>query len=150
MLDDLRYALRMLALKPGFALAAILTLALGIGATTAIFTLADAILWKSLPLPDGRRLVMVLERRVEQQQGWIPVSPQNFLDWKRDSRSYDHLTAYEYSSANLTAAAGHPGDPERLQRALVSPDFFATLGAKPELGRTFLTEESELGRDRVV
>src|SRR5262249_4977016 len=72
------------------------------------------------------------------------------LDWKRDSRSYEHLAAFEYSSTNLTAAASYRGDPERLQSALVSPDFFATLGAKPALGRTFTPEESEFGHDRVV
>ena len=150
MLLDLRHALRMLAAKPGFALTAVLTLALGIGATTAIFSMADAILWKSLALPDAGRLVMVLERRVEQQEGWIPVSPGNFVDWKRDSRSYERLAAYEYSSANLTAAAGYPGAPERLQSGLVSPDFFATLGVKPAMGRTFSPEEAQPGSDRVV
>ncbi|HKW97390.1 MAG TPA: ABC transporter permease [Bryobacteraceae bacterium] len=150
MLADVRYAARLLVSKPGFALTAILTLSLGIGATTAIFSLANAILWRSIPFADAGRLVMVLERRVEQQQGWIPVSPGNFVDWKRESRSFERFAAYEYSSANLTSAAGYPGDPERLQAVLVSPDFFATLGAKPALGRTFTQEESEPGRDRVA
>jgi len=68
MLADLRYARRTLPLKPGFGLTAILILALGIGVTTSMFSLADAILWKSIPLPDAGRLVMVLERRIEQQQ----------------------------------------------------------------------------------
>ena len=72
MLPDLRLALRTFIQKPGFALIAVLTMALGIGATTAIFSVADAILWKSLPMPDPGRLVMVLERRVEEHGGWDP------------------------------------------------------------------------------
>lgn len=93
LLTDLRLALRTLIQKPSFASIAVLTTALGIGATTAIFSVADAILWKSLPLPEPGRLVMVLERRVEQQSGWIPVSPANFVDWKHRSRSFAYLAA---------------------------------------------------------
>lgn len=148
MLPDLRLALRTFIQKPGIALIAALTMALSIGATTAIFSVADAILWKSLLLPEPERLVMVLERRVEQQTGWIPVSPGNFLDWKERSRSFEHLAAYQYSTANLAGAEGY--DPERMVTCLTGEDFFPALGAKPELGRIFTPAESQLGADREV
>ena len=150
MLHDLRYALRTLGKKPGFTLIAVVTLSLGIGANTAIFSLADAVLWKSLPFRDPGRLVMLFERRVEQQSGWIPVSPGNFTDWKQQSRAYENLAAYQYSTANLTAAEGYPGEPERLETCLTGPDFFETLGAKPELGRVFTAAETQPGADREV
>jgi len=148
LLPDLRLALRTFIQKPGFALIAVLTMALGIGATTAIFSVADAILWKSLPMPDPGRLVMVLERRIEEHGGWIPVSPANFLDWKERSRSFEHLAAYQYSTANLAAAQGY--DPERRETCLTGEDFFPALGAKPELGRVFTAAESQMGADREV
>jgi putative ABC transport system permease protein len=140
----------MMAKKPGFALVAIVTLALGIGATSAIFSMADAILFKSIPLPEASRLVMVLERRVEQQAGWIPVSPANFVDWTNQTRSYERLAAYGYSSANLTGAEGYPGAPERLASCQVTANFFQTLGVTPAFGRTFNASETQPGSDRVV
>jgi putative ABC transport system permease protein len=123
---------------------------MGTGATTAIFSVADAILWKSLPLPDPGRLVMLFERRAEQSAGWIPVSPGNFVDWKAQSHSYEHVTAYQYSTANLTGADGYPGEPARLETCLTGADFFETLGARPELGRVFTSAETRQGADRVV
>ncbi|MBZ5591372.1 MAG: ABC transporter permease [Acidobacteriia bacterium] len=150
MLKDLRHAIRALLKKPGFAVLATITMALGIGATTAIFSVADAILWKSLPLPEPGRLVMLFERRVEQTMGWIPVSPGNFVDWKDQSRAYEHVAAYQYSTANLTGAAGYPGEPARLETCLTGADFFETLGTRPELGRVFATGETQPGADRVV
>ena len=80
------------------------TMALGIGATSAIFSVADAILWKSLPLPDAGRVVMLFERRVEMKSGWIPVSPGNFVDWKQQSRSYERVAAYVILRTNLVLA----------------------------------------------
>lgn len=148
MLLDLRPALRTFLQKPGFALIAVLTMALGIGATTAIFSVADAILWKSLPLPEPSRLVMVLERRIEQQTGWIPVSPANFVDWKQRSRSFEHLAAYQYSVTNLAGSGGF--QPERIDTCLTGEDFFQVLGAEPELGRVFTPAESQMGADREV
>jgi hypothetical protein len=98
LLRDLRHAFRALLRKPGLELIAVVTMALGIGATSAIFTVADAILWKSLPLPDAGRVVMLFERRVEMKSGWIPVSPGDFVDWKQQSRSYERVAAYQYST----------------------------------------------------
>ena len=140
----------MLRKSSGFTVIAALTLALGLGANTAIFSVADAVLWKPLPLAELDRLAVVMERRQEQQKGWIPVSPANYLDWKAQNTAFDHLAAFEYSSTNLIGASGYPGDPERVQGFRVSPDFFETLGVKPALGRTFLREEEQPGRDPVV
>jgi putative ABC transport system permease protein len=146
--SDLRPAVRTFLQKPGFALIAVFTMALGIGATTAIFSVADAILWKSLPLSEPSRLVMVLERRIEQQTGWIPVSPANFVDWKERSRSFEHLAAYQYSTANLAGSEGF--EPERMATCLTGEDFFRVVGAEPELGRVFTPAESQMGADREV
>ena len=96
MLRDLQHAFGALLRKPGFALIAVVTMALGIGATSAIFSVADAILWKSLPLPDAGRVVMLFERRVEMKSGWIPLSPGNFVDWKQQSRSYEGVLPTSY------------------------------------------------------
>ena len=148
MLPDLRLALRTFIQKPGFALIAVLTMALGIGATTAIFSVADAILWKSLPMRDPGRLVMVLERRVDEHGGWIPVSPGNFVDWKQSNRSFQHLAAYQYSTANLAGDDG--AEPQRMETCLTGEDFFPALGAKPELGRVFMPAENQMGADREV
>jgi len=148
LLPDLRLALRTFIQKPGFALIAVLTMALGIGATTAIFSVADAILWKSLPMPDPGRLVMVLERRVEEHGGWIPVSPGNFVDWKQSNRSFQHLAAYQYSTANL--AGGDGLEPLRMETCLTGEDFFPALGATLELGRFFTPAENQMGADREV
>ena len=150
MLADLRHAIRTLVNKPGFALIATATMGLGIGATTAIFGVADAILWKSLPLPDAGRVVMLFERRVEMHSGWIPVSPGNFVDWKLQSRSYEHVAAYQYSTANLTGADGYPGEPARLETCLTGADFFEVLGVRPALGRVFTPAETQPGADRAV
>ena len=148
MLPDLRLALRTFVQKPGFALIAVLTMALGIGATTAIFSVADAILWKSLPLPDPGRLVMVLERRVEEHGGWIPVSPGNFVDWKRASSSFQHIAAYQYSTANLAGGSGSA--PLRMETCLTGEDFFPAIGGEAELGRVFTRAENQMGADREV
>ena len=150
MLRDLRHAFRALLRKPGFASIAVVTMALGIGATSAIFSVADAILWKSLPLPDAGRVVMLFERRVEMQSGWIPVSPGNFVDWKQQSRSYERVAAYQYSTANLTGADGYPGEPARLETCLTGADFFEALGVRPALGRVFTSAETQPGADRAL
>jgi len=150
LLRDLLHALRALLRKPGFALIAVVTMALGIGATSAIFSVADAILWKSLPLPDAGRVAMLFERRVEMKSGWIPVSPGNFVDWKQQSRSYERVAAYQYSTANLSGADGYPGEPARLETCLAGADFFETLGVKPALGRVFTASETQPGADREV
>src|SRR5690242_7205883 len=101
--DDARHALRVLAKSPGITLIAVTTLALGIGANTAIFSVADGLLWKPVPLPDSGRLAMVMDQ-YRQDPGWVPISPGNYRDWKQQSHVFDHLAVYEFASVNLTAA----------------------------------------------
>ncbi len=147
LLHDLRYAFRILRKNPSFTVIAALTLALGIGATTAIFSVADALLWKPIPLPQLDRLTMVFEKNQKRSDDWNTVSPANYLDWKSQSTVFDRMYFYRWGNANLTSAAG---DPERVQSFLVSGDFFDALGVKPALGRTFLPDEVEPGHEDVV
>ena len=143
--QDLRYGARMLARKPGFTAVAALTIALGIGANTAIFSFADLLLRRPIALPDLNRLAAVREQRPERRDG-EPVSPANFLDWREQSKSFESLAAYQYWTTNITGE----GQPEALEGIRVTPNFFATLGVRPAQGRTILSEEGEPGRNRVV
>ncbi|MGH7613069.1 MAG: ABC transporter permease [Gemmatimonadales bacterium] len=144
--QDLRYAVRQLAKSPGFTTVAVLTLALGIGANTAIFSVVNRLLFNPLPfLEQPDRLVAVWETD-PRGNDHSEASPANFRDWKRQARSFDHMVAHIWWTANLTG-----GDrPERVQGFLVSPDYFTTLGIRPLLGRGFVAGEGEPGRDRVV
>src|SRR2546426_6561054 len=142
--QDLRYGARMLARKPGFTAVAALTLALGIGANTAIFSLADLLLRRPIALPDLNRLAAVREQRPERRDG--EPSPANFLDWREQSKSFESLAAYQYWTTNITGE----GQPQALEGIRVTPNFFATLGVRAAQGRTILSEEGEPGRNRVV
>lgn len=138
--QDVRYALRMLAKSPAFTLIAILTLALGIGANTAIFSMADAFLVHPISLPDANRLLML---SIDQK---APVSAADYLDLKAQSRSFDEIAAYRQDDMNLTGG----GTPERVFASRVTPDFFSTLRIAPALGRVFATNESEPSRSQAV
>jgi putative ABC transport system permease protein len=144
--QDIRYALRMLQRNSAFALVAILTLALGIGANTAIFTVVDGVLLKPLPYPHPDRLVTLWERsRTDGLQS--TVAPANFYDWREQSRSFGKMAAIDpYPDFILNGSA----DAQRLSGADVSADFFSLLGTRMELGRDFLAEEDRPGRNRVV
>jgi putative ABC transport system permease protein len=145
-LQDLRHATRQLAKSRGFAVVAVLTLALGIGANSAIFSVVNRLLFNPLPfLEHPDRLVAVWEAG-PRGNDHTEASPANFRDWKRQARSFDHLVAHLWWTANLTG-----GDrPERVQGFMVSPDYFTTLGVRPLLGRGFVAGEDESGHDRVV
>ncbi len=146
MSQDLRHALRLLYQNPLFALVAILTLALGIGATTAVFTLVNALLIKPLPYQDPARLVLLFEHFKDQHLDTIPVSPPEFLEYQSQLKSFEKLAAFNTATYNLSE-----GDlPERVFGAVVSPDLFPLLGVAPIRGRTFLPEESAQGRDDVL
>ncbi|MEO5754299.1 MAG: ABC transporter permease [Chthoniobacterales bacterium] len=146
MLQDLRHALRLLFKNPLFALVGILTLALGIGATTAVFTLVNALLIKPLPYVDPARLVLLFEHFKDQHLDTIPVSPPEFLEYKAQLKSFDKLAAFNTTTYNLTE-----GDlPERIFGATVSADLFPLLGVQPIRGRTFRPEENAVGRDDVI
>jgi putative ABC transport system permease protein len=135
----------MLAKNPGFTAVAVLTLALGIGANTAIFSVADAIFFRPLPsVSDSNRLVVLLSKW---PQHWArSAAPANFADWKSQSQSFTAVTAYAWKPADLS---DHPV-PERLVGVQVSADFFRMLDVKPILGRTFTAEEERPGHPAVI
>ncbi len=126
--QDLRYAARQLRSNPGFTLAAIVTLALGIGATTAIFTVVRSVLLRPLPYPDAGRIMRVYQ--VSAQQNDMPFSPPNYVDLRNQSRSFSHLGAAAGATVILTG-----GEPERLDAVYASEPFLAALGVRPRHGR---------------
>lgn len=143
-LQDIRYAVRMLLKKPGFTAVAVVTLALGIGANTAIFTLVNSVLLRPLPYPDPERLVMIWG--AHPQIGREAASLPDFVDWRQQSRSFEYMAAAARRNFNLSGDA----EPTRLLGALVTREFFAVLGIQPILGRTFMAEEDRPGGARVV
>jgi putative ABC transport system permease protein len=144
--QDVRYGLRMLTRSPGFTVIGVVVLALGIGANTAIFSVADAFLLKPLPFPQLDRLVAVLEQAPNQTLDTTSVSPANFQDWKKQAHSFEPLAASAWDEVNLSGA----GTPEKVQGFLVTANFFETVGVKPLLGRAFLPEEEQPGHDQAV
>ena len=141
---DLRYGLRMMAKNPGFTAVAVLTLALGIGVSTTLFSVVNGVLLNPLPYPQPDRLVALYSRTADSPRWSIPY--RNFLDWVRDNRSFSALAAYREEDYNLTGM----GEPERVAGEMVSASFFPVLGVKPALGRTFLPEEDLVGARPVV
>jgi predicted permease len=148
MLFDIRFALRMLGRNPGFAAVAILTLALGIGANTAIFTVFNRVLLHALPYPDADRLVAIQEvvPKFEKYGLTLPVNSWHFREWRKQNRSFSQVALVSGVTFTLTSA----GEPERLFGARVSSSLFPLLGIQAALGRTFLEEEDQPGHDRVV
>jgi predicted permease len=149
LMNDLRYALRVLLKNPGFSLAAVIVLALGIGANTAIFSVVNAVLLRPLPFKDPARLVQVWH--VPPPKSFpgmtrFSVSAANYIDWEKRNRVFEQMTIYSFTSFNLTAS----DHPEALQAAAISPDFFSVLRSQPIYGRVFLPEENQQGRNRVV
>ncbi|MFY9551622.1 MAG: ABC transporter permease, partial [Thermoanaerobaculia bacterium] len=141
--QDVRYAMRTLRHSPGFAALAILTLAVGIGANTAIFSLVHAVLLKPLPFDHAERVVAVMETWRGRRGG---VSAGNFADLKAANRSFERLAAVRYATFNL---AGNDA-PERVDGARITEDFFAVFGVRPQMGRAFRSEEDRPGAGRVV
>jgi putative ABC transport system permease protein len=145
---DIRFAVRAVAREPGFVALCVLMLALGIGANTSIFTIVNGVLIRPLPYRDPDRLVALREiiPAVAATYPTLPVSARHFTEWRRRCASFSSLSAMSAGTANLTGA----GEPERLQIAQVSADFFVTLGIQPILGRAFEKGEDSEGRNRVV
>lgn len=137
--QDLGYALRQMRKAPVFTLIAVLTLALGIGATTAIFSILDAVVLRPLPFPEPDRLVHLWE--TNPQTDSFSVSELNYLDWRKGNRSFTDMAAYRYASLSLVG----DGEPVRLDGLAVTASFFPLLDARPFLGRTFLPEEDRPG-----
>ena len=142
---DIRYGLRALRRTPAFTAVAALTLALGIGANTAIFSVVNTVLLKPLPYPDADRLVFVWERNTAIGKDRDVAAPPNYLDWKSRNDVFEHLGAYRYGSFSLTGS----GEPESLTAVTVSSSLFRTLGVDAAIGRTF-TDDEESKRERVV
>jgi predicted permease len=140
LIQDVRYALRQLRKNPGFTVVAALTLALGIGANTAIFSVVNAVLLRPLPYKDDSRLVVILS------EGRNPVPPANFNDWREQSQSFSQMGAAEAWGPNLTGTS----NPEKVPALHVTSDIFPLLGVQPLLGRTFLPEEQETGKEHEV
>ena len=145
MLQDFRYALRQLAKSPGFTVAVILTLALGIGATTTIFSIADRVLFSGPPYPEPGRLV-VLGTKTKQSAFLNMQYPIQLAAYREQAKSFAEFAALKSSQINLVLA----GEPFAVQLGRVSVDYFHTLGAIPSLGRAFLPEEDRPGADNIV
>jgi putative ABC transport system permease protein len=141
---DARYALRQLIRTPGFTIVAIFTLALGIGASTAIFSVVNGVLLRPLRYPEPDRLVRVHE--VVPTYGRFSVAPATFLDWRQQNGVFEKIAAFNTSSATFTES----GIPERITGGLVSWDLFDLLKVQPALGRTFRAEEDAPGKDSVI
>jgi putative ABC transport system permease protein len=146
LLADLKFALRSLARRPGFALVAILTLAVGIGANTAVYSIAEAVLLRPLPFRDPERLVMVWERNLARDRTRNVVNPGNYLAWRDRNGVFEEIAAFASFSMNLTG----DHEPLRLEMGVVTSNFFTTLGVSPVLGRGFTAEDAKQGAADVV
>jgi putative ABC transport system permease protein len=143
---DARYGARILRKNPSYAAVIILTLALGIGANTAIFSVVNSVLLKPLPFKDSNRLVIISETDAKNRATNSPVSSSDFIDWKDQTKVFEQIAAWRFLYFNLTGI----DQPERVQGLTVSASFLPLLGAQVQLGRTFLPEEEHVGKDKVV
>src|SRR4051812_6192749 len=146
MIQSIRLALRSLAKTPGFTAVAIITIALAIGANTAVFSLVNALLIRPLAFKAPQNLVLLFEKFSAQGLDQIPVSAPEYLDWEKQTRSYERIAAFNFTDFNLTG-----GDmPERIAGAVVTPSLFPLLGVEPIKGRVFNESEFGEGNDGVV
>jgi len=143
-MNDLKFAVRQLLKNPGFSAVAVLTLALGIGANTAIFSVVDAVLLRPLTYPDSGQLVWLSERGPDWSGG--PISYPNFTDWRNQQSVFERFGVYRGNNFTLTGA----GEPVRLAGALMSADVFAGLRTQPEIGRVFREDEDKPGAPPVA
>ncbi|HXA09614.1 MAG TPA: ABC transporter permease [Chthoniobacterales bacterium] len=144
-MNDFRYAVRQLIKNPGFATVAILTLALGIGACAAIFSVVNGVLLRPLDYPQPDRIVVMRETNLPQFP-IFSVSPPNYLDWQKQTKSYSAIAAYSGDQINLTGE----GEPQRLVGVKATADYFKVYGVQPVLGRTFLPDEDAVGKNHVA
>ncbi len=144
LLQDMRYGARMLLKNPGFTIVAVIALTLGIGATTAIFSVVNAVLLRPLPYKEPERIVWIWGQF--SQGNRASTSPPDFLDYRARNQSFEEFAAMRFSAFNLTGDA----EPERINGAIVTTNFFQTLGVQPIQGRVFLTEEEQAGREQVA
>ncbi len=144
LLQDLRYGARMLVKSPGFTAVAILTLALGIGANTALFSVVNGVLLNPLPYADPNQLVTLHESKPNFEKG--SISYPNFRDWQKENRTFSSIAVYRSYAFSLTGM----GEAEQVRGELISSDLFPLLGVKPVIGRTFAPGEDEIGRSPVA
>ncbi len=147
LLRDIRYGIRSLVKRPGFTVVALIALALGIGANTAIFSLINAVLLRPLPFAEPDRLVWMWGN-IRNGGNRASVAPLDFLDYRKENKTFEEFAA-SFSiplALNLTGS----GEPERLSAAAVTGNYFQALGAKPALGRIFLLENERPGGDQVA
>ena len=144
LLQDIRYGLRTLIKTPGFAVVAILTLALGIGANTAVFSVVNGVLLNPLPFRDADRLVVLFQETQNFPEG--SISYPNFLDWQRNNQSFEAMAAYRGNGFSITGA----GEPENVRGQRISSTFFPVLGVNPIVGRNFSADEDRLGANATV
>ena len=144
LLRDVRHSARSLRQSPGFTAIAVLTLAIGIGANTAIFSFVDAMLLRPLPYPNADRIVRVMEKPPRGERNGI--STLNFLDWQRDNTVFEFMSAQTGDTVTLTGGS----DPVQLRGGLVAAGYLKVFGADPALGRTFLPGEEHLGKQQVA
>jgi predicted permease len=145
-ITDIRYGLRSLLKRPGFTAIALMTLALGIGVNSAIFSAVDSILLRPLPLKDPERLVSVWEQTLRDGIQQNEAAPANFFDLQSQNQSFEQIGAFGPDDVNLTGN----GEPERLDGQVVTANVFSILGVAPALGRTFSPEEDQPGHEHVV
>ena len=139
---DLRYGFRSLLKRPAFTAIALLTLALGIGVNSAIFSAVDSLLLRPLPLKDPARLVSVWEQTLRDGIQQNEAAPANFFDLQNQNQVFEQIGAYGPEDVNFTGN----GEPERLDGQLVTANVFSILGVAPAIGRTFAPEEDQPGR----
>ena len=145
LLQDIRYGMQLLARKPGFTALAVLTLALGIGANTAIFSMVNAVLLRPLPFSEPGQIVQL--NMTEEAPGNFPLTGQDFLDWRAQNRTFADMAVYTFTeSYNVTGA----GEPERANVVETQANFFSMLGVQPIYGRPFLNGEDTEGKNRVA
>lgn len=145
-LHDIRYAARMLMKAPGFTLVAVITLALGIGANTAIFSVLEAVLLRELGYGNPNQLVVIWESNLKRNRHTNVAGPANYMRWKERNRSFESMAAFTELNATVTGA----GEPEQVKVGFVSADIFDTLGVSARIGRTFGPEHAQPGASDVV
>jgi hypothetical protein len=143
-LKDVQFAIRGVLKRPLFTVIAVVTLGLGIGASTAIFSVVNSVMLRRLPYPNADRVVAIQEINREGQQG--QVTGPNFLDWRAQNTVFEHLSAIKITNANLTLA----DQAERIDLAQTSADFFDVFGVAPQLGRLFVTADEQAGHAPVA
>ena len=145
LIQDAKYALRMLRKSPSFTIITVLTIALGVGANTAIFSVVHVVLLKPLPFPQPDHLVELWE--TEAAPGNFPLTDQDFLDWRAQNRTFDDMAVYTWPEPSNISGAGVP---EQVRLVETQANFFSVLGIAPQIGRSFVAGEDAKGRNHVA